>query len=360
MKPVTYARLDLKALQHNLAVVRRYAPESKIMAVIKANAYGHGLLSIAKALSDVDAFAVARIDEAIRLRQAGFKQRLAVLEGFISTDELEAFFVYDLEAVIHCVEQVERLENRVGQGSLFIWLKLDSGMNRLGFKKKCFLKAYQRLKKCSCVHADINLMTHLANADDKKDTKTLDQIALFKETTSDLKGQCSIANSAGILAWQESLSDWVRAGLMLYGLSPFPEQTGTQLGLKPVMNLYSQLIAIKEIQKGEAVGYSGTWIADKKMRLGVVAIGYGDGYPRHAKTGTSVLVNGQRVPLIGRVSMDMITVDLSSQIEAKVYDPVMLWGKGLAVEEVARYAETIAYTLVCGVTSRVQFFEEKI
>ncbi len=355
MNPVTYATIDLPAIQHNLSRVRDYAPEAQIMTVIKADGYGHGLLSVAKALITADALAVARIDEAIRLRKAGFKQRLAVLEGFINREELDAFILYDLDAVVHCVEQVALLENKNGLHSLSLWLKLDSGMNRLGFKATEFATIFQRLT--ACVVANINFMTHLANADDESDPKTLEQISLFTKTVKPFKGACSIANSAGIFAWKSSLSDWVRPGLMLYGISPFEEKTGQQLGLKPVMQLYSHLVSIKELQKGEAVGYGGTWVADKTMRLGIIAIGYGDGYPRHAKAGTPVLVNGQRVPLIGRVSMDTLAVDLSFQSHAKVYDLVTLWGDGLAVEEIAVCAGTIAYTLVCGITSRVMKIE---
>ncbi len=353
MNPVTYATIDLLAISHNLAVVRHYAPHAQIMTVIKADGYGHGLLSVAKALTKADALAVARVDEAIRLRKAGFKQRLAVLEGFMSREELDAFVTYNLEAVIHCAEQVGLLEDKKDLCSLSLWLKIDSGMNRLGFKPTEFLTIYHRLKACLAFDAIIHFMTHLANADDENDPKTLEQIKLFKKTVNPFKGACSIANSAGIFSWKAALSDWVRPGLMLYGISPFEKKTGGQLALKPVMNLYSQLIAIKELQKGEAVGYGGTWVADKTMRLGIVAIGYGDGYPRHAKTGTPVLINGQRVPLVGRVSMDMLTVDLSLQPQAKVYDSVTLWGDGLAVEEIAICANTIAYTLVCGITPRV-------
>jgi alanine racemase len=231
-------------------------------------------------------------------------------------------------------------------------------MNRLGFKTSDFLSAHQRLKNCALLNPKINLMTHLANADDKNDAKTLAQIDLFKEVVSDLDGEWSIANSAGLLAWQESLTDWVRPGLMLYGISPFPEKTGAQLGLKPVMSLYSKLIAIKQVNAGETVGYSGTWVCEKATRLGVVAIGYGDGYPRYAKSGTPVLVNGLRVPLVGRVSMDMITVDLNSQPEAKMGDSVTLWGMDLPVEEIALNSDTIPYTLVCGITQRVQIVEQ--
>ncbi len=357
MNPITYATIDLQAIQHNLSIVRRYAPNAQIMTVIKADGYGHGLLSVAKALTKADALAVARIDEAIRLRKAGFKQRVAVLEGFMNMDELDAFITYNLEAVIHCHEQVALLERKKSAWSLSIWLKLDSGMNRLGFKSVDFAIVYQRLKACLAFDAKIHFMTHLANADDENDVKTLEQINLFRKTVKPFKGACSIANSAGIFSWKTALSDWVRPGLMLYGISPFENKIGQQFALKPVMRLYSQLIAIKELQKGEAVGYGGTWVADKATRLGIVAIGYGDGYPRHAKTGTPVLIKGQRVPLVGRVSMDMLAVDLSLQPHAKVYDLVTLWGDGLAVEEIATCADTIAYTLVCGITPRVKKIE---
>jgi alanine racemase len=357
MKPAAYAVLDLDAVQHNLAVVHRAAPTAKIMAVIKANGYGHGLLRIAEAAKQVDGFAVARIEEAIRLRNAGFQHRILLLEGFSCAEELEALQNYQLEAVVHCFEQISLLEQSSEAKKITVWLKLDSGMNRLGFKNTDFALAHQHLTACNNVNPQINLITHLANADDKNDVKTLAQIQLFKETVSDFEGECSIANSAGLLAWQESLTDWVRPGLMLYGISPFAEQTGEQLGLKPVMSLYSKLIAVKQLEAGEKVGYSGTWICDKPTRLGVIAIGYGDGYPRYAKNGTPVLVNGQRVPLIGRVSMDMITVDLNSQPEAKMGDVVTLWGDGLPVEEIALCSETIPYTLVCGITQRVQIVE---
>ena len=358
MRPAAYAVLNLDAVQHNLAVVRRHAPNAKIMAVIKANAYGHGLLRIAEAAKEVDGFGVARMEEAIRLREAGFKQRIVLLEGFTCQDELQASQDYQLEAVVHCFEQIELLEQSQRAEKITVWLKLDSGMNRLGFKSADFAVAHQRLKACGCVNPQINLITHLANADDKNDSKTLVQIQLFNETISDFDGERSIANSAGLLAWREALTDWVRPGLMLYGISPFPDQTGAQLGLKPVMSLYSKLIAVKQVNPGESVGYSGTWVCDKPTRLGVIAIGYGDGYPRYAKSGTPVLVNGQRVSLIGRVSMDMITVDLNSQPDAKMGDRVILWGDGLPVEEIALCSDTIPYTLVCGITQRVQIVEQ--
>ncbi|MDQ7090827.1 MAG: alanine racemase [Methylococcales bacterium] len=358
MTPITYATINLSAIEHNLTRVRYYAPKAQIMAVIKADGYGHGLLQVAEALKHADAFAVARINEAMRLRYAGFKQRLVVLEGFMNAEELDVFIQYNLDPVVHCVEQVALLEKKA-ETSLFVWLKLDTGMNRLGFKSADFSYIYQRVKDCVKDETKINVMTHLANADDKKDTKTLAQIDLFKTIIKGVKGQRSMANSAGILEWTAALSDWVRPGLMLYGISPFENEIGKQFNLKPVMSLYSQLIAIKTLQKGETVGYGSTWIAEKTTRIGIVGIGYGDGYPRHAKTGTPMLIKGKQVPLVGRVSMDMITVDLSSQLEAAVYDSVMLWGDDLAVEDIATCAGTIAYTLVCGVTARVPRLEIK-
>ena len=363
MIPAAYAVLNLDAVQHNLQTVRSYAPHAKVMAVIKANGYGHGLLRIAGALQNADGFAVARVDEGIRLRKAGIKTRIAVLEGFTCAEELDELVAFQLDAVVHSFTQLEIFESRSEQGQIAIWLKLDTGMNRLGFKPKEVNAVFQRLRSCSIIREPINLMTHLANADDKEDATTLKQISLFNETVGsivpklELGNERSIANSAGILAWKDALTDWVRPGVMLYGISPFPDSAGEQLGLKPIMSLYSRLIAVKPIAAGDKVGYSGTWVCAKPTMLGVVAIGYGDGYPRYAKAGTPVLVNGQRVPLIGRVSMDMITVDLGTQPDAKPGDPVMLWGDGLAVEEIALCADTIPYTLVCGVTQRVQIVE---
>ncbi|MDO9046396.1 MAG: alanine racemase [Methylobacter sp.] len=365
MTPAAYAVLNLDAVQHNLSKVRSRAPDAKVMAVIKANGYGHGMLRIAEALQQADAFAVARVDEGIRLRKAGFKHRIAVLEGFTCGEELDELLHYQLDAVVHSLTQLEifeavRLSSRQAgteHGACAVWLKLDSGMNRLGFKAKEFDAAYQRLNQCALVKQPISLMTHFACADDFNDDKTLKQISLFNETVAGYTGERSMANSAGILGWEQSLTDWVRPGVMLYGISPFPDSTGQQLGLRPVMELHSRLIAVKQIEAGDTVGYGGSWTCERPTTMGIVAIGYGDGYPRYAKVGTPVLVNGRRVPLIGRVSMDMITVDLGAGIHAQPGDPVTLWGEGLPVEEIALWADTIPYTLVCGVTQRVQVIE---
>jgi alanine racemase len=351
-----YAQLNDQALRHNLALVRSHAPHAKVMAVIKANAYGHGLLRVVSALADADAFAVARVDEAIRLRTAGCTKAITVLEGFSTAEQLAAIVHYQLDTVVHTVEQIRLLNNNAHpQARITVWLKIDTGMNRLGFKVNDFSMAYQALNGCAMVKHPVRLMTHLANADDSSDDFTLRQMALFNKVTQGYLAPRSLANSAGLLAWPATLSDWVRPGIMLYGISPFSDRVGQTLGLQPVMSLHSQLIAVKSIGVGETVGYAGSWRCEQATRIGVVAMGYGDGYPRCAKVGTPVLVNGYRVPLIGRVSMDMMTVDLASQPQAKMGDPVMLWGKALPVEEIAGCANTIAYTLVCGITPRVQF-----
>ncbi len=358
MIPAAYAQLDLEALHNNLAIVRQHAPHSKIMAVIKANAYGHGLNRIAESLKNqVEAVAVARTDEGMRLRQAGYNRPITVLEGFVNKQELDAVFEYHLDAVVHTSSQLDLLQQATVPKQISVWLKIDTGMNRLGFRPEETLSIYQQLLHCACLRQPPGLMTHLANADDVADSKTLQQIELFKKTVVGLHGEHSIANSAAVLGWKQSHTEWVRPGLMLFGCSPFPGKSAQKLGLSPVMSLHSRLIAVKHIHAGETVGYGGTWHASKDTRLGVVAVGYGDGYPRHIREGAPVLVNGLTVPLIGRVSMDMITVDLDSQPEAAVDDPVTLWGRGLPVEIIAQAAATIPYTLICGITQRVQIVE---
>lgn len=354
MTPAAYAVVDLAAVKHNITKIREYAPKAKIMAVIKANAYGHGLLRIAEVLNEVDAIAVARADEGIRLRQIGFSSRITILEGFVCEEELNDLIQNDLDVIVHSEGQVSILEHYQGSKKISVWLKVDTGMNRLGFKASAFLSVYQRLLACPMVNQPISLMTHLANADDLNSDVTLQQIKFFKQIVEACPGEKSIANSAAIIAWPDSITDWIRPGIMLYGVSPFSDNEGVSLNLKPVMSLHSRLISVKDIDADEAVGYAGVWVSMKNTRLGIVAIGYGDGYPRFAKSGTPVLVNGSRVPLVGRVSMDMITVDLSSQMNAKPGDPVTLWGEGLAVEEIARFSDTIPYTLLCGITQRVE------
>lgn len=358
MMRTTYAVIHLDAIAHNVAQVRLAAPCAKIMAVIKANAYGHGLQRIAHALEPhVEGFAVARVQEGVRLRKAGIKQRIVVLEGFTHTQELDDLHHYQLDASVHSTHQIDILHAQTTPALLNVWVKLDTGMNRLGFKAHEVPSIYEQLMQCQAVRKPLNFMTHFANADDKSDPKTLAQIDLFTALTAHYDGEKSMANSAGILAWPNAQTDWVRAGIMLYGISPFADISAAQLQLKPLMSLHSRLIAVRDVQAGDTVGYSGLWTSPHATKLGVVAIGYGDGYPRYAQHGTPVLINGERVPLVGRVSMDMITVDLGAHSTARAGDSVTLWGEGLPVETIARYAQTIPYTLVCGVTPRVDIVE---
>lgn len=352
-----HATLNLPALAHNLARVRSFVPNAKIMAVIKANAYGHGMLRIARGLPGADAFAVARVDEGVALRQAGIRQRIAVLQGFTDLCELEIHAAHALEPVVHSQRQVDLLERARPAEPLAVWVKLDTGMHRLGLLPHEFAACFRRLRDCAAVRKPIAVMSHLANADMLGDTLTERQLALFREVLGAVRAECSIANSAGLLAFENARLEWVRPGIALYGVSPFPDRTGPDDGLIPVMTFRTRLIAVKRIEAGAAVGYGGDWICPHPTRLGVAAVGYGDGYPRHARSGTPVLIRGRRVPLIGRVSMDMMTLDLTECPEAEVEDEVILWGEGLPVEEIARHASTIPYELLCGITQRVQMVE---
>jgi alanine racemase len=246
------------------------------------------------------------------------------------------------------------LEARAGSAVISAWIKLDSGMNRLGFRAEHFTDAYARLRRIANVAPDPTLVTHLANADDRRDTKTVAQLQVFASATAALRGERSIANSAALLAWPDTRADWVRPGLILYGVSPFPSGTGADLGLRPAMTLQTEVIAVKDVREGETVGYGGAWRAARDSRMAVVAAGYGDGYPRSVESGTPLLVNGRRAPIVGRVSMDMITVDVTDLPGVATGDPVVLWGEGVPVEEIARHAGTIPYELICGVSQRVQ------
>ncbi len=371
--------IDLAALRHNLARVREVAPQCRVMAMVKANGYGHGMVRVARTLADasVDAVGVASIDEAITLREAGITTPVTLLEGFFETAELTLIQRHDFDVVIHHPAQLAILEATPLAIPIRVWLKIDSGMHRLGFAPEKVADAWRRLTACRSVRGPVRLMTHLASADDLASPQTQQQLACFDVATTGMAAERSIANSAAILGWPQTHRDlshmWVRPGIMLYGVSPFMSSTAAAPGilphvafahpcaadhdLRPVMTLTSRLIAINHYRKGDAIGYAASWVCPHAMPVGVVAMGYGDGYPRHAVSGTPVLVNGQRVPLIGRVSMDMLSVDLSSQPQACIGDGVTLWGEGLPVEEVACWANTIPYQLLCGVTQRVRFAE---
>lgn len=351
------ALVDAEALRHNLGVVRERAPGARVMAVIKANAYGHGLVPAARALANADAFGVARIEEGLALRDAGLKQTVVLLEGVFSGEDLALAAARGCDIVVHSRAQLALLEQWQGPGQIPVWFKIDSGMNRLGFRLEYSLSAWERLMRTNRALGTPRLMTHLAVADERNDGRTSQQVREFSEVVAALPGAASaersIANSAGLLAWPEARADWVRPGLMLYGISPFRHELAQNLGLKPAMTLTTKLIAVGEVAPGEGVGYGAAWRATRRALIGIAAVGYGDGYPRHVKSGAPVLVNGRIGWLAGRVSMDMIAVDITD-VGGAVGDPVVLWGEGLPAEQLALHADTIPYELVCGVSQRVQ------
>ena len=353
MTRATRAVIDISALRHNFQQVRRAAPGRKIIAVVKADAYGHGAARVAAALDEAHAFAVARIEEGAALRAHGVAKPLLLLGGVSGDEELALAAELELDLVVHHESQIATLERANLHEPLGVWLKADTGMHRLGFAPEQVATMWQRLEACPSVAAPIRLMSHLARADEQGDASTAAQIACFFSIAEAAEAQTSLANSAGVLAWPESHGDWVRPGIMLYGISPFVGGTGGDHGLRPVMTLTSSLMAVNMLRKGDAVGYGGTWTCPEDMPVGVVAAGYGDGYPRHAPAGTPLLVNDARTQLIGRVSMDLMSVDLRHQPTAKPGDPVTLWGRGLPAEEVAAHVGSIAYELVSRIATRV-------
>jgi alanine racemase len=350
---IVRAIINLKALKYNLSVLQKTAPKSKILAVIKANAYGHGMLKVAQTLGNVYALGVARIGEATYLRDKGITKDIVLLEGFFSSLDLPLLVDYNLQTVIHCVEQVDVLLNTSLKKPLKIWLKLDIGMHRLGFHPDEFNAVLKTLITCPNVEKPINIVSHFDCADELENPKTEQQIRLFKKYISEDIGLASLANSAGVLAWPEAHHDIIRPGISLYGVSPFVDKTVKVPQLKPVMTLKSKLIAVRQHLKGETVGYGANWMAGSDTTVGVVAMGYGDGYPRMAPQDTPILINSRIVPIIGRVSMDMLTVDLGLNCTDKVGDDVILWGDGLLVNDVAKHIGTIGYELITKLTSRV-------
>ncbi len=350
--------VDLEAARANLGRARGAAPGRKIMAIVKADAYGHGLLPMAQALAGAEAFGVACLEEAEVLREAGIGHPIVLLEGPFSAHELHEMRRLDLDTVIHDEEQVRMLDTVPDGPPLRLWIKLDTGMHRLGFPPERFGKLIRHLAPHRAVARPLRFMSHLAAAHEPDPASVSAQLARFREILHRIAGERSIANSAALLKWPETQLDWVRPGLMLYGVSPFAEETGESLGLRPVMSLVSGLIAVRRVPAGESVGYGGSFRCPEDMPVGVVAMGYGDGYPRHAASGTPVLVAGRRAALIGKASLDMLTVDLRACPEARVGESVLLWGPGLPVEEVARAAGTIPYELLCAVRGRVRFHDQ--
>ena len=358
MSRTAVATIHLAALRANLARIRALSGGAKVMAVVKADGYGHGLERVARALADADAFGVAAIADGQRLRAAGFRQRIVVLSGPDDAADLPEMRRLQLDAVIHHDAQLGWLEADRDPRPLRAWLKIDSGMHRLGFAPQRAREVHARLVALPSVQRDIVLMTHFAASEEFGGTTTTAQIACFEAAVAGLPGERCLSNSAGVLGWPTARGHWVRPGGILYGLALGAGQTGANLGFRPAMTLTTKLIAVNALARGDGVGYNATWRCPEDMPVGVAAIGYGDGYPRSAASGTPALVDGVRVPLVGRVSMDLVTLDLRAAPQARVGDRVTLWGPSLPVEEIAASAGTISYDLTCGMTKRVLFVED--
>lgn len=352
------ATIHLAAMQHNLALAKTLAPVSRVWAVVKANAYGHGLARSMKAFSAADGLALIEVDAAVRLREMGWKKPVLLLEGFFSETDLPVCAEHGISVAVHSNEQIEMIEKAKLATPIDVHLKMNSGMNRLGFMPDAYQAAHARLSAISSVR-NIILMTHFANADDALNAvlPLSEQCRRFDQGVEGLPGERSVSNSAAVLNHPEVRSDWVRPGIMLYGATPGGKAAAV-FGLKPAMSLESKIIGMQRLAPGEAVGYGSRFIADKPMTVGVVACGYADGYPRHAPNGTPVIVEGLKTRLIGRVSMDMITVDLTDVPNAHIGSTAELWGNALPIDEVANAAGTLGYELMCALAPRVRVVEQ--
>jgi alanine racemase len=353
MRPL-FATVDSSALRHNLGVVRRNAPGARVLAVIKANAYGHGRARAAAALAQADGFGLVELDWAVALRESGYRQRIVLLEGFFDASELPVLVQHGLATVVHGTDQVAALDGLPAGAKLDVLLKANTGMNRLGLSPAEYAKALARLRANPGIGA-ITLMSHFAEADEARGVEW--QMERLRQFPGHDSLPLSLANSAAILRYPAAHGGWVRPGIMLYGCSPFPGMTGEESGLKPAMTLESRLIAVQDLQPGDTVGYGGQFRAERAMRIGVVACGYADGYPRHAPNGTPVRVAGKPTVTVGRVSMDMLCVDLGPVPEAAPGSPVVLWGEGMPIERVAAAAGTVGYQLMCALAPRVRIVE---
>lgn len=349
MRPIQ-ATISASALQHNLGIVKQHAKTAKVMAVVKANAYGHGLIHVAHALNTADGFAVLNLSEAIDLRESGFEHDILLLEGAFDQEELRIAASFDIHIVVHHAQQIEMLQNTKLARAINIYLKMNTGMNRLGFMPAEYCSAYQQLTSCQNVN-HITLMTHFATADEA--IGITQPLQCFQEATKGLANPISLANSATILRHPEAHADWVRPGIMLYGATPVSGTPATAFDLKPAMKLTSAIIAEQILEAGESVGYGGTFTASKRTRIGVVACGYADGYPRHAPNGTPIAVAGSMTETRGRVSMDMLCCDLTDLPKATVGTPVELWGNIVPVDAVAEASGTVGYELLCALAPRV-------
>lgn len=349
----TTATIDLDAIRNNYQYAKQLAPGARALAIVKANAYGHGAPEVAQALqNEADGFGVACIEEALQLRESGVNKPILLLEGFFEADELPLIADQQLWTAIHSAEQVEQLARVRLSRPVNVWLKTDLGMHRLGVSPSEYETLYNQIKELDQV-SEVISMGHFPSADDPNTALTGQQISLMRNLTGTTERPVSLANSAACLGHQRAASDWQRPGLMLYGASPFSNDQPLARKLQPAMTLSSKIIAVREIDAGESVGYSATWTASRRSRIATVAIGYADGYPRHARSGTPVLVANQRARLTGRVSMDMLSIDITDIPQAGLGSEVELWGKNLLAAEVAEYADTIPYTLFTGITARV-------
>lgn len=355
MSRLIRALIDTAALRANLARIRAVAAGSRVIAVVKANGYGHGAVTVARALESADAFGVARLEEGIALRAAGVTHPIVLLEGVVTREQLHEAAAHRLELVVHEAGQVALLQAWRGPHRFTLWLKLDTGMHRLGFREEAYRDALARVAALSVPAAALRAMTHFACADERASPVTPDQIARFNAVAAPLGLETSLCNSAGVFGWPGAHGDWVRPGLSLYGVSPFSGESAASLGLTPVMTLMTTVIATRQVEKGECVGYGGLWRAPRDSRVAILAAGYADGLLRGLAHGTPVGLLGRRVPLVGRVSMDMIAVDITDLPGVEVGTPAELWGGSLPVEEIAAHAGTVAYELLCGVTQRVAF-----
>lgn len=353
--------VDIDAILHNIGVFRKIAPNSELIAVVKANAYAHGKTVLAQQICHhVDGFAVARLDEAIQLinalKKVGKTKRIILLEGFFIHDNLNDLIKYGFETVIHSSWQIDALKQMADKEKITTWFKIDTGMHRLGFNPADASHCFSQLLSCNVVKKPVHILSHFCCADEITSNKTIEQMAIFDQFIDSIKdkttiGKQSIAASAGLLAWSDARRDVVRPGISLYGVSPF-EYPQTDFDLKPAMTFKSELIAIRTHQQGESVGYGQTWQSPNDTILGVVAMGYGDGYPRNIPHNTPVLINGRKVPIVGRVSMDMIVVDLGLASQDKLGDEVIFWGNELPVEEIAAHTKISAYELLTRLTAR--------
>jgi alanine racemase len=349
MRPIV-ATIDQSALRHNLNIVKSFAPRSRVMAVVKANGYGHGLLTAAHGLAGADGFAVLGLDEALSLREAGFKQTLLMLEGVFEPGELDDVADAAISIVVHNHEQLSMLESAALKHPVSVFVKMNNGMNRLGFKPENYAAAIHRLAACQNV-SQITLMTHFATADESPGVAQ--PLAVFKQATKGMSYPVSLANSAAIFHHPETHADWIRSGIMLYGATAVSGAAATSYKLRAAMTLNSRIIAVQNIKAGEGVGYGKQFTALRDTRVGIVACGYADGYPRHAPNGSPIAVGGKLTGTIGRVSMDMLFADLTDVPEMGVGSPVELWGEQVPVDAVAEKAGTIGYELLCALSSRV-------